>query len=77
VQPNNQSTNASDRFLTLKEVQDRLCVSRSTIWRWQAEQGLKVVRVGNVVRVRERELEAFLNRHETAGVSSLPIENGA
>ena len=60
---NTQSLN--DRFLKLKEVQDLLGVSRSTLWRWQAEHGLKVVRVGDVVRVRESDLEAFLRRHET------------
>jgi len=58
---------ASDRFLKLKDIQDLLGVSRSTLWRWQAEHGLKTVRVGNVVRVRESDLQAFLKRHETAG----------
>jgi excisionase family DNA binding protein len=57
----------TDRFLKLKEIQDLLDVSRTTVWRWQAEHGLKVVRVGDVVRVRESDLQAFLKRHETAG----------
>jgi len=56
----------SDRFLRLKDVQVMLRVSRSTLWRWQAEQGLKVVRVGGVTRIRESDLEAFLKRHEIA-----------
>ncbi len=56
-----------DRFLRLKEVQELLGVSRSTLWRWHAERGLKVVRVGDVVRVRESDLQAFLSRHEAAG----------
>jgi len=55
---------SSIRFLKLKEVQDLLGVSRSTLWRWQAEHGLKVVRVGDVVRIRESDLEVFLKRHE-------------
>ncbi len=62
--------NLNDRFLKLKDVQDRLGVSRYTVWRWQAERGLKVVRVGGTVRVRESELEAFLGRHESNGVST-------
>jgi excisionase family DNA binding protein len=45
-------------------------VSRSTVWRWTAENGLKVVRVGNVTRVRESDLQAFLKRHETAAAAS-------
>jgi excisionase family DNA binding protein len=62
--------NSSDRFLKLKEVQNLLGVSRTTLWRWQAEHGLKVVRVGDVVRIRESDLQAFLKRHETV---ALPI----
>lgn len=59
----------SERFLRLSEVQRLLGVSRSTVWRWQAERGLKVVRVGDVVRVRETDLQAFLQRHETSCAS--------
>lgn len=61
-------TPQQSRFLKLKEVQDLLGVSRTTLWRWQAEHGLKVVRVGDVVRVRDSDLQAFLKRHETARV---------
>ena len=56
-----------ERFLKLLEVQAICAVSRTTLWRWQTELGLKVVRVGDVVRVRESDLQAFLNRHETSG----------
>jgi excisionase family DNA binding protein len=41
-----------------------LHVSRATVWRWTAEQGLKVVRVGGVTRIRETDLQNFLKRHE-------------
>ena len=60
----------SDRFLRLSEVQTMLGVSRCTLWRWQAEHGLKVCRVGSVTRIRESDLEAFLRRHETGGETS-------
>ena len=63
----------SERFLKLKEVQKLLGVSRSTVWRWEVEHGLNVVRVGNVVRIRESVLQAFLNRHE-AGEKSTQAE---
>lgn len=56
-----------DRFFTLKEVQQMLSVSRSTLWRWCSERGLKVVRVGDVTRIRECDLQAFLKRHEAMG----------
>ena len=57
-----------ERFLKLKEVQDRFGVSRSTVWRWHAERGLRVVSVGGVTRIRESDLQAFIERHmKTAG----------
>ncbi len=44
-----------------------LGVSRSTLWRWTAEHGLKVLRIGDVVRIRESDLATFIRRHETDG----------
>lgn len=57
----------SERFLTLDEVRKLFGVSRSTIWRWHSERGLKVVRVGNVTRIRSSDLQVFLSRHESSG----------
>ena len=54
----------NERFLTLSEVRTMLNVSRTTLWRWEVEQGLKVVRIGGVARIRESDLQAFLKRHE-------------
>lgn len=56
-----------DRFLKQSEVQVMLGVSRSTVWRWIVENGLKVVRIGGVTRIRESDLQAFLKRHEAGG----------
>ena len=69
----------SERFLKLSEVQAMLGVSRSTVWRWTVENGLKVVRVGNVTRFRETDLQAFLKRHETEadGAEVEKVENVA
>jgi excisionase family DNA binding protein len=58
---------SAEKFLKLADVQERLGVSRTTLWRWTEERGLKVVRVGGVTRIRESELEAFLKRHEQGG----------
>jgi excisionase family DNA binding protein len=71
-----------DRLLKLAEVRQRLGVSRSTVWRWMAERGLKVVSIGNVTRIREIDLQAFLTRHESGGrnqvgVAQSQIANGA
>lgn len=64
----------TEKFFKLKEVQAMLSVSRSTLWRWQAEHGLKVLRVGDVVRVRQSDLDEFLSRHETGGVGLYKAE---
>lgn len=42
-----------------------LGVSRSTVWRWHAERGLRIVTVGAVTRIRASDLETFLKRHES------------
>jgi excisionase family DNA binding protein len=67
---------SEDRFLKLKDVQDKLGVSRTTLWRWQAEHGLKVVRVGDVVRVRESDLQVFLKRHESNPLPDAVAQGG-
>jgi len=54
-----------ERFFRLREVQAMLSISRSTLWRWHAERGLKVVRIGDVTRIRESDLQAFLSCHES------------
>lgn len=66
----------TDRFLTLKNVREMLSVSRATLWRWTAENGLKVVRVGNVTRIRESDLQAFLKRHESNSPSDTAAPGG-
>jgi excisionase family DNA binding protein len=53
----------SEKFLKLKDVQDRFGVSRSTLWRWHAERGLRIVAVGGITRIRESDLNAFVEQH--------------
>lgn len=57
-----------DRYFKLSEVQAMLEISRSTLWRWHSERGLKIIKVGNLVRVKESDLLAFLKRHQTVGI---------
>lgn len=53
-----------ERYLKHRDVQAMLGVSRTTVWRWHAEHGLKVVTIGGVTRIRESDLQQFLRRHE-------------
>jgi len=56
---------SEERFFKLKDVQDKFGVSRSTVWRWHNERGLRVVRVGGITRVRASDLAEFEERHLT------------
>ena len=58
---------ATERFLTIKDVCKRLNVSRTSVWRILHEHGLRAVRVGGITRIREHDLEAWLERHCTSG----------
>lgn len=51
------------RFFKLSDLQTMFGVSRSTIWRWHAERGLRVVSIGGVTRIRESDLNEFLESH--------------
>jgi len=62
---------SEERFLKLKDVQSKFGVSRSTVWRWHAERGLRVVSVGGVTRIRESDLTEFVERH----LSVAPVAN--
>jgi excisionase family DNA binding protein len=53
------------RLLTMRDVEARLQISPVTAWRLHAERGLRVIRVGRAIRVRESDLEAWLEKHAT------------
>jgi excisionase family DNA binding protein len=59
----------SERLLTLRDIQASAGVSRVTAWRWTQEHGLRVIRVGRCVRIRERDWLAFLAKHTSGGES--------
>jgi hypothetical protein len=58
---------ATECLLTLEEIQVAGRASRSTVYRWRSEFGLKVVRIGGALRVRESDWRAFLARHLGGG----------
>ena len=53
-----------DPLLTPEQVAERLHISRLTIGNWLRSGKLKGVKVGRLWRVRESDLDAFLERKE-------------
>ncbi|HOD04912.1 MAG TPA: helix-turn-helix domain-containing protein [Anaerolineaceae bacterium] len=53
------------KFLTIPEVAEALQVSHRTVFRWMSEGLLPVVRVGKITRIRQADMEAFLQAHLT------------
>jgi len=60
-------TAATERLLRLQEIQQAAGVSRVTIYRWTHERGLKTIRCGGCVRVRESDWLAWLAKHSSEG----------
>jgi hypothetical protein len=54
----------SEGLLTLGEVCVHCHIGRTTLWRWRNEHGLRVIHVLGIARVRRRDLDEFLERHE-------------
>ena len=54
------------RLLTLAQVAEQLQISRVTCWRLHAERGLRVIKIGRAIRVRESDLQAWLEQHSTS-----------
>jgi excisionase family DNA binding protein len=52
-----------ERLLTLKQVETASGVSRATVYRWRHEHGLKMVKVGGCVRIREADWQAFIAKN--------------
>ena len=48
------------KWLSEKETQEYLGVSRSTLYRWQKEGKLKVYKLGRQRRYRQEDLDALL-----------------
>lgn len=55
-----------ERLYTLDEIREVGKASRATVYRWRKERGLRVVRVGGIVRVKESDWLRFLERHTEA-----------
>lgn len=59
-------------FLTVKQAADRLGVSIRTIERWRKHKGLPSYKMGHLVRINPRQLDAWLEKRLqiTGGIRS-------
>jgi excisionase family DNA binding protein len=58
------------RFLTVKEVADLVQVSEASVRHWIKLQQLRAIDLGREWRIIPRDLEAFLDTHETCGAAA-------
>jgi predicted DNA-binding transcriptional regulator AlpA len=64
MKENTQNGAEADPLLTLKQVRTRLGAGRTKVWHCcNMPNGLMVVRIGGLVRVRQSDLDDFINRH--------------
>jgi excisionase family DNA binding protein len=54
-----------ETYYTLREVAERLKVSRRTVYRWVQAKELPAYRLGGEFRITERDLEEFLEARRT------------
>jgi excisionase family DNA binding protein len=56
-----------ETYYTLREVAEKLRVSRRTVYRWVQAKELPAYRLGGEFRITERDLERFLEARRTLG----------
>jgi excisionase family DNA binding protein len=54
-----------ETYYTLREVADKLRVSRRTVYRWVQAKELPAYKLGGEFRITERDLECFLEARRT------------
>ena len=54
----------NDKYIGIAEVASRLGVSKDTIYKLIRAKELKGIRIGNVFKVKESDLEVFIAAHE-------------
>jgi excisionase family DNA binding protein len=59
-----------ETYYTLREVAEKLKVSRRTVYRWVQAKELPAYRLGGEFRITERDLERFLEARRTLGPQS-------
>lgn len=59
-------------YITISEAADLLRVSQRTVYRWVKEGEIPCFRLGNVTRIAQQDLSAFIKRHSDSGATDGP-----
>jgi len=73
IQPGNAPGNDQDAarlLITSREAAATMSISERTLWTLTNERGLPCVRIGRSVRYDPRDLQAWIERHKSAGRAS-------
>ncbi|RME59061.1 DNA-binding protein [Candidatus Parcubacteria bacterium] len=62
-----QQTTTSSAYITIPEAADLLRVSQRTVYRWIKEGKLPCFHIGNVTRIAQQDLFAFIQKHSNTG----------
>ena len=54
-----------EQLLKAKQVQEKMNCFRAQVYQWIAEERLKSVKIGKMVRVRAEDLNSFIQEHST------------
>ena len=58
------------RFLSPNDIADALTLSPKTVRRWISDEALPAHRIGGLLRVRESDLQAFLDQRHTPSATT-------
>lgn len=58
-------SNTSDKLYTCDEIAEKFGVKKITVWRWIREKKLGAVNIGKGYRIRENDIEQFINSRLT------------
>lgn len=54
-----------EEFLTPKDIQERMKLSQTTVWRLMNVKGFPAIRIGKNIRIRESDFEKFLETYDS------------
>lgn len=70
-----RQTATQSPYITISEAADLLRVSQRTVYRWVKDGKLPCFHIGNVTRIAEQDLFAFIKQHSGTGAHNGSIRS--